>query len=111
MIDGGARPKPLESEPNEDGVVVVTRRDPAPSLDCTSFPYVVVLRARSLEEPREVVPTILTRAEALTNRRLVRLRKLRLLLPRRLSRLLLSVFWMSRLTWMRRTSSGTAPTL
>ena len=29
VIDGGARPKPLESEPNEDGVVVVTERDPA----------------------------------------------------------------------------------
>ena len=27
VIDGGARPKPLESEPNEDGVVVVTERD------------------------------------------------------------------------------------
>ena len=67
VIDGGARPKPLESEPNEDGVVVVTERDPAPStiLDCTSFPYVVVREgAISVEELREVVPTILTRAEA-----------------------------------------------
>ena len=67
VIDGGARPKPFESEPNEDGVVVVTERDPAPStiLDCTSFPYVVVREgAISVEELREVVPTILTRAEA-----------------------------------------------
>ena len=67
VIDGGVRPKPLESEPNEDGVVVVTERDPAPStiLDCTSFPYVVVREgAISVEELREVVPTILTRAEA-----------------------------------------------
>lgn len=67
VIDGGARPKPLESEPNEDGVVVVTEREPAPStiLDCTSFPYVVVREgAISVEELREVVPTILTRAEA-----------------------------------------------
>ena len=67
VIDGGARPKPLESEPNEDGVVVVTERDPAPStiLDCTSFPYVVVREgAIPVEELREVVPTILTRAEA-----------------------------------------------
>ena len=67
IIDGGARPKPLESEPNEDGVVVVTEREPAPStiLDCTSFPYVVVREgAISVEELREVVPTILTRAEA-----------------------------------------------
>ena len=67
VIDGGARPKPLESEPNEDGVVVVTEREPAPStiLDCTSFPYVVVREgAIPVEELREVVPTILTRAEA-----------------------------------------------
>ena len=67
VIDGGARPKPLESEPNEDGVIVVTERESAPStiLDCTSFPYVVVREgAIPVEELREVVPTILTRAEA-----------------------------------------------
>ena len=67
IIDGGARPKPYESAPNEDGVVTVTEREPAPStiLDCTSFPYVVVREgAISVEELREVVPTILTRAEA-----------------------------------------------
>lgn len=67
VIDGGARPKPLESEPNEDGVIVVTEREPAPStiLDCTSFPYVVVREgAIPVEELREVVSTILTRAEA-----------------------------------------------
>ena len=53
VIDGGARPKPLESEPNEDGVVVVTEREPAPStiLDCTSFPYVVV---RALDEQADL---------------------------------------------------------
>ena len=67
IIDGGPRPKPHESEPNEDGVTVVTEREPAPStiLDCTSFPYVVVREgAISVEELREVVPSILTRAEA-----------------------------------------------
>lgn len=67
VIDGGARPKPLESEPNEDGVTVVTEREPAPStiLDCTSFPYVVVREgAIPVEELREVIPSILTRAEA-----------------------------------------------
>lgn len=67
IIDGGPRPKPHESEPNEDGVTVVTEREPAPStiLDCTSFPYVVVREgAIPVEELREVVPSILTRAEA-----------------------------------------------
>ena len=67
IIDGGSRPKPHESEPNEDGVTVVTEREPAPStiLDCTSFPYVVVREgAIPVEELREVVPSILTRAEA-----------------------------------------------
>lgn len=67
IIDGGPRPKPHESEPNEDGVTVVTEREPAPStiLDCTSFPYVVVREgAIPVEELREVIPSILTRAEA-----------------------------------------------
>ena len=67
IIDGGPRPKPHESEPNEDGVTVGTEREPAPStiLDCTSFPYVVVREgAIPVEELREVVPSILTRAEA-----------------------------------------------
>ena len=67
IIDGGSRPKPHESEPNEDGVTMVTEREPAPStiLDCTSFPYVVVREgAIPVEELREVVPSILTRAEA-----------------------------------------------
>ena len=67
IIDGGSRPKPHKSEPNEDGVTVVTEREPAPStiLDCTSFPYVVVRKgAIPVEELREVVPSILTRAEA-----------------------------------------------
>ena len=46
---------------------MVTEREPAPStiLDCTSFPYVVVREgAIPVEELREVIPSILTRAEA-----------------------------------------------
>ena len=109
VIDGGARPKPLESEPNEDGVIVVTEREPAPStiLDCTLLPYVVVQWGDSVEESAR---SCSDHPDSCGGRRAGRLMGLRKL-PRRLSRLLLSVLWMSRLTWMRRTSRDSTHTV